>query len=232
MCKKNIYINRLILILGLIILSTQSFAQDQKDTASDTLVYDEGLPPMPDYGYFGLGGFYDEDSIRITRFFNVIAGYNIFSDKISYEFHIYFSEMAKFKARRENDRLMATIFVQSAFVALSMWTGMIIGDVDFMGKKVVPVLLAPFGSHIAWRPHYNVAIFAGLVPDLMLCTDDDGVLFQFRTGIRYSIGRTGFVLEVEVVKNRFWAWESESRTYDWGVGVYLHFDPKFIQLLR
>ncbi len=223
-------------ILLVFALATSVLAQEQNapktDTTGEFTKPDNCGLPTPDYGYFGIGGIYDEDSLNQGTVFSFIFGFNLISDKVAVEHYFRSIRLIRFKARRLSHRLTSTILVQSFAVAIPMWTGAIIKNTRFMERYIVPALMIPFGSHLAIRPHYNVTFFGGITPDIILFTEDDGMLFQYRVGARYSIARTGIVLEVEAVRNRFWAWESESRTFDWGFGLYLHLDPKYIQMGR
>lgn len=179
--------------------------------------------PKPDYTYFLIGGGQWSDSLTQGNAFGGVFGYNLISDKIALDWQLRgLARWATFKARRDNPRVFATPLVQAMLGAIPAWTGVICKEEKFFIHTIIPLLQLPFGSHLAFRPVSDLTFYAGVTPELLLFTDDDGMLLQYRIGTRLVLSALAF--ELEAVKSEFSAWDQESRSFGWGFGLNLLID--------
>lgn len=204
-----------------------SVADTTSSAQADSVGGDDYIP-MGDYRYVMVGGGSRADSLYEGYLGGVVLGFNKISDKVALEWHFPgFVKVIRFTARRDHVRLAGTSLIQGVLIWVSGWSALISGNEKFFIGTLLPITQLPFGTHIAFRPTHDMAFFAGIVPDFMIFTDDDGILWRYRFGFRFIVPKTWTGLEITAVKSHFSAWEQESRTYGWSFGINWMIDPDF-----
>jgi hypothetical protein len=82
--------------------------------------------------------------------------------------------------------------------------------------------MAPFGSHIGYRPIPEVTFYAGLIPDIILFTEDDGILVRAQAGVRFDT-RKGLAFNVGVAKTTMFGFGDGSGNFPMGVSAGVSF---------
>lgn len=231
-----------LLVLTLLILASSIAAGENDADSSQSMVDsietadsvdDTGVIWVPDnfFGSWGLVEYTKSDVARMLRIMPITLDFPISGTPLAYEWHFAFISSVKKDTLDTKGRLASTALVMSLAITPVMWTSAIFGRERFAEQYLVPILAAPFGSHLALVPADWLQIYAGVIPEIVLFTTDNGILWQGRIGIRVNT-QIGLLITIEAVHDVYDPFSGAARDGRWGFGIGIHPDPKKIQMLR
>lgn len=103
------------------------------------------------------------------------------SEYFAYEYRVSPLRYIKFRDTDQNYFVSTPVVMFGLFCSI-VYPSLLIPGNDGFGY-LIP-LFTLFGSHIAYRPYRGFHVFAGMIPDFILFTEDNGLLLQFQAGIR------------------------------------------------
>ena len=128
----------------------------------------------------------------------------------------------KFHNRADKDRLASTALVMGVIAGGTAVIMSAFGkDAKSIDKAAIYAML-PFGPHLGWRANSFITFYAGAIPDVMLFSEDDGILAQGRVGLRID-SKEGLVFNMGYAKTRFWGFESPGRVFPRGIFLGLSY---------
>lgn len=176
-----------------------------------------------DYASWGVGGYYTSDSVNQGSLFNFVFGHYIISDRLAIEFQYRMLRWVTIKSRMDEPVITSTPLVASCALAVAAWSGLAFRADERVIERNAALALLPFGPHLSYRMAGECRIILGLTPEFIMFSANDGILMQYRVGLRVPVDPKILLLELEVVKNHQFAWEGDSGDFGWGVGFYLSF---------
>ena len=204
----------LALLLLLVLLPTRSREQDTSDESPTYLIAD-------------IYGQSRDDSLFMQPSLGVTVGTPLYpGSRWVYEWQRPFLTGVNFKARPGKDRLTATTPVMFAVLLAAGGTGLAIGADSSSAFDIIKFALAPFGSHIGYQATSWLTAYAGVIPEFVLFTDNDGILFQTRLGLRL-VGGDRIAINGGFEQTHSWGFDQPSATFPVGIFLGLSFvDPE------
>jgi hypothetical protein len=179
---------------------------------------------FPDYSLYDLYQYHQSDSILLQSACGVTAGVYLGNSHFVYEFQRSLIPFFRFRGRGNKDRVASTALIMSLAIGIQGWGMAIAGCNDDQIEKTIIKVLAPFGSHIGYRPTPAVTFFAGIVPDVFLFTEDNGLLLQGRIGCRLDIQKA-IVINVGLAKTALCGFKHAGGVFPIGVSVGVSLGP-------
>ncbi len=177
-----------------------------------------------DYGLIDLYQYHETDSLRLQHTVGFTAGWKIGRSRFVYEWQRPLISIVTFRSRLNKERGAATWGVMGVALAVPAWLMMLSGSNEKQIESTLLPILAPFGSHIGFRPVRAVTLYAGIIPDFILFTENNGLLVQLRTGVRIDL-KLGFVAKVGYMKPILSGFKCASRSFPPGLSVGISFAP-------
>lgn len=153
-----------------------------------------------------------DDSLTVNSAVGLNYATPIWRANLFWEFQRSWISWVNFDGRVGKDRVATTF--------LTMWIAAFpISVIAYLcgasQEDAAMIGLSPFGSALAYRPTRWLTVYAGMTSEIMLFTEQDGVITQPRLGIRLDRG-VGLTLAGGIQRNYFWGWESPSRAFPVG----------------
>ncbi len=177
-----------------------------------------------DYGLIDLYQYHETDSLRLQHTVGFTAGWQIGKSRFVYEFQRPLISIVTFRSRLNKERGVATSGVMGVALAIPAWLMALSGSNEKQIESTILPILAPFGSHIGYRPIRAITLYAGVIPDFILFTESNGLLVQLRTGVRIDL-KLGFVANIGYMKPIFRGFKSASRSFPPGITIGISFAP-------
>ncbi len=179
---------------------------------------------FPDYALFDLYQYHQSDSILLQQACGVTAGAYLGNSHFVYEFQRPLVPFFRFRGRRNKDRLASTALVMSLAIGIPAWGMALAGCDEKQIDRTIMKVMAPFGSHIGFRPIPAVTFFAGIVPDIILFSEDDGLLLQGRIGCRLDIQKA-IVINAGIAKTALCGFKHAGGVFPVGVSIGVSLAP-------
>ncbi|HVP06488.1 MAG TPA: hypothetical protein VMS71_01500 [Candidatus Acidoferrum sp.] len=202
--------------LALILLLTFTISGLADERASGVGAYD--------YGLLDLYQYHETDSLKLEHTVGFTAGWQIGKSHFVYEWQRPLISFVTFRGRLNKERGVATVGVMAAALSIPATLMELAGSNEDQIESILFPVLAPFGSHIGYRPIRAITVYAGVIPDFILFTESNGLLIQARTGIRIDL-KLGFVASIGYMKPIFRGFRSPSRSFPAGVTVGISYAP-------
>ena len=172
---------------------------------------------------------YDEsnhDSLVVKSIIGFGFGHPIDSSNWVLEWHRPMITAVQLDSRHDNPRIASTALVLGTTMWLTAMTMLALGyNDDDINSVVLNGTIRPFGSYLGYRPTRWLTLFSGAIPDVILFSDEDGIVVSGRLGLRVDRG-AGIALSAGVAQAWYWGWESPSRSFPIGFFVTVsYFSP-------
>lgn len=167
------------------------------------------------YLTLGLYEFAGSNDLRLHSSLSFNIGVPIKKSRLAFEWQRPWITVAKYDGNLEKPRVASTILVAGCMLAPVAWTMAAMGYEEEQITNAATYVMAPFGPHLAYRAHEQVTLYGGVIPDFILFSDADGMIFQNRAGIRID-SRVGLTFTAGVQQSYLWAFEGEGRSFEPG----------------
>lgn len=172
----------------------------------------------PKYLIFDAYEFARDNSVTHHSACGFTLGYPLGDSKFVYEWQRPLVSSVKFRDRLDKNRVTVTVPAMF-FVVLPV--GLVSTALtDDTSKILAAVTYAatPFGSHIGYRMSQYFTAYFGIVPDVLLFTEQDGIFIQNRLGVRFDT-KAGFAFNLGIQQSDYWGFETPSESLP--LGFYL-----------
>lgn len=153
-----------------------------------------------------------DDSLTVNSAVGLNFGVSIKGTKLLFEFQRSWISWVNFDGRVGRDRATSTLLAMVVAAFLIAAVAYLCGA---RGDGVFPYGWTPFGPALAYRPTHWLTVYAGMTSEVMLFTEQDGVIAQPRVGIRLD-READLTLSAGIQKNYFWGWEPPGRAFPVG----------------
>lgn len=227
----------MLVIVFLITASSVAAGEYNADSASSLADSTYQSPPdttqrWSDYGFWGFVDYSRGDSVRtLGGLWALTGGKNLLGKTVSYEWHFYMLRGIRVDSWDNEYWISFNSLAFSAAAGLSYLVCILLGHGESFYSVGMPIAAAPFGSHLALHPHKKLALYAGVVPDILMFTEKTGIFLQGRAGIRLGPW-SGIAGTVELVRDSYHSLHGDNRDFGWGIGFAIEFDGRFSSPMR
>ncbi len=176
------------------------------------------------YGLIDLFEHAENDSLTVQSYGFFTVGMPLGKSKFVYEFQRPLTAGVKFENRDENGYVSATWLAAGCVLGVTAWTMVALGYDYEQIDRWAKYAMVPFGSHIGYRLNRWLTLYGGMIPEVLLFTESDGVIAQVRAGVRADL-KMGLAVKVGIQKARYWGWEKPSRTFPAGFHIGITYAP-------
>jgi len=184
---------------------------------------DKGFPKET-YGFFNPLTYNDNGDLKMYEAVHLTMGYNL-TKTVAYEYQLGILRWVKFPGI-ENPRIsMTSAFASAGGLVLPAYTMLIFGEKEWIYKYVMPIMLAPYGSHLAFTPADGFHMFAGVIPEIIMFSDDNGVLMRYQIGARIYHPK-GLSMAIKAHYVNPVGFDQDIRP-NWGIGIHVGWDLRY-----